>query len=284
MIVSVDLTFYIAVERYCPRTNEWQTVAAMHESRSFFTLFFCNWPFWPKSKHLTTRCKIMISSGSVVPSLLTKVEYMWAAGLAKTRSKKSFTFIPNRPWCAGNSQLGRVLWPWDGQMDKAGPHEKGEVLMQLSLVVHPNVADVRLRRRSAGRPTCSLWQRVRVVRTLPTVESSSDTWIDNLCAMCWSQNLYSSWQQWPRHAAGVVFCHVTIINTKTMSHFHKHWESGKHLEQKERYKSHCCRVFLWNTSRASLTVRILGNRNRTGTESGLLHFLPQSLALSSNYQ
>ena len=42
MIVSVYLTFYIAVERYCPRTNEWQTVAAMHESRSFFTLFFCN--------------------------------------------------------------------------------------------------------------------------------------------------------------------------------------------------------------------------------------------------
>ena len=26
--------FDIAVERYCPRTNEWQTVAPMHESRS----------------------------------------------------------------------------------------------------------------------------------------------------------------------------------------------------------------------------------------------------------
>ena len=39
MIVSVYLTFYITVERYCPRTNEWQTVAAMHESRSFFRLF-----------------------------------------------------------------------------------------------------------------------------------------------------------------------------------------------------------------------------------------------------
>ena len=39
MIVSVYLTFYIAVERYCPRTNEWQTVAAMHESRSVFRLF-----------------------------------------------------------------------------------------------------------------------------------------------------------------------------------------------------------------------------------------------------
>ena len=190
--------------------------------------YFCNWIFWPKSIHLTTRCKIMFSSGSVVPSLLTKVEYMWAAALAKTRSKKSFTFIPDHPWCAGNSQLGRVLWPWDGQMDKAGPHEKGEVLMRPSLVVHPNVTDVRLCGRSAGWQTGSLWQRVRVVRTLPTVESSSDTWIDNLCAMCWSQNLYSSWQQWPRHAAGVVFCHVTIINTRAMSHFPKYWESGKH--------------------------------------------------------
>ena len=26
--------FDFSVERYCPRTNEWQTVAAMHESRS----------------------------------------------------------------------------------------------------------------------------------------------------------------------------------------------------------------------------------------------------------
>ena len=42
MIVSVYLTFYIAVERYCPRTNEWQTVAAMHESRSFSQTIFCN--------------------------------------------------------------------------------------------------------------------------------------------------------------------------------------------------------------------------------------------------
>ena len=28
------ICFDIAVERYCPRTNEWQTVAPMHESRS----------------------------------------------------------------------------------------------------------------------------------------------------------------------------------------------------------------------------------------------------------
>ena len=48
MIVSVYLTFYIAVERYCPRTNEWQTVAAMHESRSFFRLFFLQLNFLTK--------------------------------------------------------------------------------------------------------------------------------------------------------------------------------------------------------------------------------------------
>ena len=29
-----------SVERYCPRTNEWQTVAAMHESRSIHPIFF----------------------------------------------------------------------------------------------------------------------------------------------------------------------------------------------------------------------------------------------------
>ena len=34
LMAMIMMVFDISVERYCPRTNEWQTVAAMHESRS----------------------------------------------------------------------------------------------------------------------------------------------------------------------------------------------------------------------------------------------------------
>ena len=111
-----------------------------------------------------------------------------------------------------------------------------------NLMLISNVADVWLCGRGAGGSASPLWHWVGRLNCLetptnallpPTVCSShirlqtvSNFWIaikhgsgrQLLCNVLISKNLYSSWQQWPRHA-DVVFCHVTIINTGTMSSF-----------------------------------------------------------------
>ena len=87
--------FDIAVERYCPRTNEWQTVAPMHESRSvvivivsgdlsdlsaYFVTFVWITNYHHRHHHIHHHL-----TGLVVPLLPTRVAFMWAEASARTR-------------------------------------------------------------------------------------------------------------------------------------------------------------------------------------------------------
>ena len=114
-------------------------------------------------------------------------------------------------------------------MDETGPHEKG---WQASFVIFEQHSMLNLQ-------MCGFVGGVLVDRPVH-FDTELDAWADLSkfcfhlpcdllnCHQTWSwstfvkcadlKNLYSSWQQWPRHA-DVVFCHVTIINRGTMSHF-----------------------------------------------------------------
>ena len=174
---------------------------------------------------------------------------MSVVALARTRSIYIITFPVivlqlnhQQFWLAGNSKLGRVLWPWDRQMDKAGSYEKGwfnklnfrensmftctcrcVVLLAGCWWIGRSTLTPSWILNSFDPPTNAWLPTTVCSRRLQTV---SNLWIATkhgrgrqlLCNVLISKNLYSSWQQWPRHA-DVVFCHVTIINTGTMSHF-----------------------------------------------------------------
>ena len=120
---------------------------------------------------------------------------------------------------------------------------EGHFLRYPSFNAHLQLADVWLCGRSVGGSSGPLWHRVGSLNCLeswillklprrstnallPYTPSAPETpncvhLLDRhqiLCNVLISKNLYSSWQQRPQHA-DVVFCHVTIINTGTMSHF-----------------------------------------------------------------
>ena len=164
------MVFDFSVERYCPRTNEWQTVAAMHESRSpkdsslilssLSSLaallaahmipvssalwspnchysqhpFYYNNPF--QLQHFSLHCDSLPQSLTFVRFGCAVVAHQGriyvSGGFGQDKVNIHHYFPCHRPpnnhqqfWLAGNSKLGRVLWPWDRQMDEAGSYEKG---------------------------------------------------------------------------------------------------------------------------------------------------------------
>ena len=198
---------------------------------------------------MTACCKVLLLAGLAVPLLLTRVAFMSVVALARTRSIYIITFpvivlliiISNFGWQAILSSV-ECYDPETDKWTKLVHMKKVDSTNWILGKTQCSPATCRCVVLLAGcwwigrstltpswilnsfDPPTNAWLPTTVCsRRLQTV---SNLWIATkhgrgrqlLCNVLISKNLYSSWQQWPRHA-DVVFCHVTIINTGTMSHF-----------------------------------------------------------------